>query len=69
MADIVKVNIFMTDMGAFTAMNGVHREYFPSEPAARTTVGTTGLANPAMIIEIEAVALAPDGYPACFAIR
>jgi enamine deaminase RidA (YjgF/YER057c/UK114 family) len=50
-------------------MTGVHREYFPSESLARTAVGTTALANPAMMIEIEAVALAPDGYPACFAIR
>jgi reactive intermediate/imine deaminase len=60
LADVVKVNIFLTDMSNFAAMNGVYREYFASEPPARTTVGTTGLANPAMLIEIEAIALAPD---------
>jgi reactive intermediate/imine deaminase len=60
LADVVKVNIFLTDMGDFAAMNGVYREFFPSEPPARTTVGTTALANPAMRIEIEAVALAPE---------
>jgi 2-iminobutanoate/2-iminopropanoate deaminase len=59
LADVVKVNIFLTDMSHFSAMNGVYREYFASEPPARTTVGTTGLANPAMLIEIEAIALAP----------
>ncbi len=60
LADVVKVNIFLTDMTTFTAMNGVYREYFANEPPARTTVGTTGLANPAMQIEIEAIALAPE---------
>ena len=60
LADVVKVNIFLTDMSHFTAMNGVYREFFPSEPPARTTVGTTALANPAMMIEIEAIALAPE---------
>lgn len=58
-------------MDAFTAANRVYRQYFLSEPLARTTVGTTGRANPAMMIEIGALAfaLAADGYPACFAIR
>lgn len=60
LGDVVKVNIFLTDMTSFAAMNGVYREYFPSEPPARTTVGTTGLANPAMQVEIEAIALAPE---------
>lgn len=60
LADVVKVTIFLTDMTTFAAMNGVYREYFPSEPPARTTVGTTGLANPAMQIEIEAIAMAPE---------
>jgi reactive intermediate/imine deaminase len=60
LGDVVKVNIFLTDMSHFAAMNGVYREYFASEPPARTTVGTTGLANPAMLIEIEAIALAPE---------
>jgi 2-iminobutanoate/2-iminopropanoate deaminase len=40
-------------------MNGVYREYFPSEPPARTTVGISALAHPDMRIEIEAIALAP----------
>jgi len=60
LADVVKVNTFFTDMTSFSAINGVSREYFPSEPLARTTVGTTGLANPAMQIEIEVIAPAPE---------
>jgi 2-iminobutanoate/2-iminopropanoate deaminase len=45
LADVVKVDIFLTDMSHFSAMNGVYREYFASEPPARTTVGTSGLAT------------------------
>ena len=60
LTDVVKVNVYLTDMTEFAAMNTVYREFFPIEPPARTTVGTTGLANPAMRIEIEAIALAPN---------
>lgn len=61
--DVVKVNVFLTDMGDFAEMNTVYREYFPSEPPARTTVGTTALANPDMRVEIELIALAPETPP------
>lgn len=61
-ADVVKVNIFLTDMSEWAEMNKVYREYFPSEPPARTTVGTTALANSAMRVEIELVVLAPEGH-------
>ena len=47
-------------MTTFTAMNEVYHEYFANEPPARTTVGMTGLANPAMQIEIKAIGLAPE---------
>lgn len=55
---VVKVNIFLTDMTNFKEMNEVYREYFPNEPPARTTVGTSALSHPDMKIEIEAIALA-----------
>jgi 2-iminobutanoate/2-iminopropanoate deaminase len=60
LADVVKVNIFLADMTTFTAMNGVYHEDFANEPPARTTVGTTGLVNSAMQIEIEAIAMASE---------
>lgn len=60
LGDVVKVNVFLTDMSQFAAMNEVYREFFVSEPPARTTVGVSALAHPAMTIEIEAIALAPE---------
>lgn len=60
-ADVVKVNIFLTDMSEFAEMNKVYREYFPTDPPARTTVGTPALSHPDMKVEIELIALAPEG--------
>ena len=58
LVDVVKINNFLTRMTTFTAMNRIDRECFASEPPARTTVDTIGLANAAMQIEIEAISLA-----------
>ncbi|MBN9429337.1 MAG: RidA family protein [Burkholderiales bacterium] len=58
MADVTKVNVFMTDMaGDFEAMNAVFREVFPEDPPARTTVGVSHLARPGLHLEIEAIAV------------
>lgn len=56
---VAKVNVFLTDMSEFAAFNAVYREYFPTTPPSRTTVGTSGLSSPAMVVEIEAIAVAP----------
>lgn len=56
--DVVKVNVFLTDMEDFADFNAVYREYFPTNPPSRTTVGTSGLSSPAMVVEIEAIAAA-----------
>jgi len=57
--DVVKVNVYLTNMDGFADMNTVYREYFPQNPPARTTTGTSGLAHPSMLVEIDVVALAP----------
>lgn len=57
--DVVKVNVFLTDVNNFAEMNKVYREYFPSLPPARTTVGTP-LARSGLLIEIEMIAYAPE---------
>lgn len=56
---VAKVNVFLTDMTEFAAFNAVYREYFPTDPPSRTTVGTSGLSNPAMVVEIDAIAVTP----------
>lgn len=58
--DVVKVNIFLRRMEDFGEMNRVYCEYFPKDPPARTTVGTTALSHPQMRIEVELTALAPS---------
>ena len=58
LADVVKVNVFITDMARFADMNEVYLEFFPSEPPARITVECKGLALGAFV-EIDCVAYKP----------
>ena len=60
LTDVVKVTVFLTDMSVWPAMNEVYREYFPQDPPARSALGATALALPALLIEIECVAEVGD---------
>ena len=53
--DVVKATVYITDFDEFQAMNSVYREYFPSDPPTRATVGVTRLALGAKV-EIEVIA-------------
>jgi 2-iminobutanoate/2-iminopropanoate deaminase len=53
--DVVKATVYLRDFEEFAAMNGVYREYFPTEPPTRATVGVTRLASE-FRIEIEVIA-------------
>lgn len=57
LAKVVKVTIYMADLGELMAMNEVFSTYFPTEPPARTTFQAAGLVAGARV-EIEAVAIA-----------
>ncbi len=52
---VVKVTVFLTDMGDFNGMNKVYRKFFPEEPPARSTVEVSKLAIDARV-EMEMVA-------------
>ena len=54
-ADVVKCTVYLRDFSEFAAMNAVYREYFPTEPPTRATVGVTALAADYRI-EIEVLA-------------
>jgi 2-iminobutanoate/2-iminopropanoate deaminase len=56
MEDVVKVTIFLKDIGNFNQVNEVYATYFPSSPPARSTVEVAKLPRDAGI-EIEAIAL------------
>jgi len=56
MEDVVKVTIFLKNIGDFNQVNEVYGAYFPSFPPARSTVAVAGLPRD-VGIEIEAIAL------------
>ena len=60
-ADIVRCQVFMTDISKFSEMNAAYRKFFPSHPPARTTVGVASLAAPDALIEIECTAVRGHG--------
>ena len=41
--DAVRATVYLRDMDEFGQMNEVYREYFPTEPPARATVGVARL--------------------------
>jgi 2-iminobutanoate/2-iminopropanoate deaminase len=59
LADVAKVNVYLTDMTAFGEMNEAYLEAFGSEPPARITVGCSALALGAAV-EMDCVAFLPD---------
>ena len=57
LAKVVKVTIYLVDLGELMAMNEVFGQYFPVDPPARTTFECSRLVNNARV-EIEAIAMA-----------
>ena len=57
LAKVVKVTVFMTDLGEFAAMNAVFAQRFGEHRPARSTVQVAALPTGARV-EIEAIALA-----------
>jgi reactive intermediate/imine deaminase len=55
--DVVKAQVFLTDLKDFSAFDEVWREFF-QVPPPRTTVGTTGLLVKDTLIEIDLIAYA-----------
>ncbi len=53
---VVKMTVFMTDLGDFQTMNGVYSEFFETSPPARSAVQVVALPL-GVQIEMEAVAL------------
>lgn len=59
MEDVIKVTIFLKDIGSFNQVNEVYATYFSSSPPARSTIEVAKLPRNAEI-EIEAIALTRD---------
>jgi reactive intermediate/imine deaminase len=57
--DVVKVTVFLTDVGDRAAINPVRREFFGGTRPASTLIEVSRLAVPGAKIEIEAIAVLP----------
>ena len=56
--EVQKVNVFLTDMGNFQAMNEIYQKQFSEPFPARTTIGVASLPLGALV-EIEMIAKRP----------
>jgi len=61
LAAVVKTTVFLQDMGEFSKMNAVYREFFPADPPARSTVQVAALPLGARV-EIEAIGARLDAH-------
>ncbi len=57
--DIVKVTVFITDMGMYDEVHEVRRRYFGEPYPASSMVEVSALIDPRLLVEVEAVAVIP----------
>jgi reactive intermediate/imine deaminase len=57
MDDIVKLTIFLTDVGQRAQVSDARRAFFHDDFPCSTLVGIAALAQPGLLVEIEAVAV------------
>jgi enamine deaminase RidA (YjgF/YER057c/UK114 family) len=63
MHHVIRTRMFVTDMSRFAEAARAHKEFFADAPPASTIVEVRRLANPDMMIEIEADAYAGSPTP------
>jgi enamine deaminase RidA (YjgF/YER057c/UK114 family) len=59
MEDVAKTTVFITDIKYREAAGRVRQEFFKGEPPANTLLVVAGLADPALLVEIEAIVPLP----------
>ncbi|MCC7081145.1 MAG: RidA family protein [Burkholderiales bacterium] len=59
MADVAKLTVFITDIRHREAVGRVRQEFFKGDPPANTLLVVAGLADPAFLVEIEAIVPLP----------
>jgi 2-iminobutanoate/2-iminopropanoate deaminase len=65
MEDVVKVTVFITDMGLYDEIHEVRRRYFEEPYPASSMVEVSALIDPRLLIEIEAVAVIEQALNSC----
>jgi 2-iminobutanoate/2-iminopropanoate deaminase len=58
LGDVMKVTVFLADIGDRDGMNEVYQEFFGEAPPARSAIEVT--LGPDILVEIEAVAVISD---------
>jgi reactive intermediate/imine deaminase len=58
LADVVKITIFMTDLRHLATLREVRDRYFTKDFPASSLVQVSALVHPALMVEIEAIAVA-----------
>ena len=61
LADVVKINTFVTDLSRYAEYGKARTEAFPNGVPASTVVGTTALVRPELLVEVEAIAVIGSG--------
>ena len=61
LADVVKAEVFLTDLRDFYGLEQVWKQYFPTDPPARTTVPVKDLGVPGLKVAINLIAFLPQG--------
>lgn len=59
LADVLKVTVYLKDMGDFARMNEVFARYFAASPPARATIEAARLPRDVRV-EIDAIAALPE---------
>jgi len=59
LADAVRCTVYMTDLGAFDAVNEVYAKFFATDPPARVAIGVAALPKGAQV-EIDAIVALPN---------
>jgi reactive intermediate/imine deaminase len=57
MADVAKINVYVTDLSQIAAMREIRQQYFTGNPPASTLVQVVRLAREEFLLEIEAIAV------------
>lgn len=58
-SDVVQTSVYVTEVGHWERVGRAHGEVFGEARPATTIISVDGLVSPEMLVEIEAVAVAP----------